>query len=190
MQTPIPMKRTVIIVSLIVLVLIVLIAAGLYFLRPTPSATPPDPTFPSAGGQGGALSQTMTLTSRSGEPIVVQDFINNGVTERDTINPSQYNLAGKNALCELESDCYSGAASDTFDIVYFSEEDAFAIGLTAEPLGAARISAEQFLMKTLGVSQDELCMLDYFVTTDVDVSEQYAGADLGFSFCPGAVKLP
>lgn len=184
------MKRTVIVVSIIVFVLIALVAAGIYFLRPAPTATPPNPTFPSAGGQGGALSQTMTLTSRSGEPIMVQDFINNGVTERDTINPNQYNLAGKNALCELENDCYSGAVSDTFDIVYFLDEDAFAIGLTAEPLGAARISAEQFLMKTLGVSQDELCMINYFVTTDVDVSEQYAGADLGFSFCPGAVKLP
>ena len=184
------MKR-IVLIAIILIALAGLIAVGFYLLRPQPPANiPNNPTFPSAGGQGGVLSQTMTLTSRSGEPVTVQNFINNGVTERDTINSSQYYLAGKNALCELESDCYSGAPSDTFDIVYFADEDAFAVGLTAEPLGEARRNAEQFLLKTLGVSQEELCTLDYFVTTNVDVSEQYAGADLGFSFCPGAMRLP
>lgn len=185
------MKRIVLIIVIVLILAAVLAVLGYYILRPdAPVAGPNNPSFPSAGGQGGVLTQTMTVMTRSGESVAVQDFIHNGVTERDTVNPNQYYLAGKNALCELEADCYSGAPSDAFDIVYFVDEDAFAIGLTAEPLGEARKSAEQFLLKTLGISQEALCALDYFVTTDVEVSEQYAGADLGFSFCPDAVKLP
>lgn len=186
------MNRTVLIIA-VLLGVVLLAVAGFVLLRPAPVLeTPSNPSFPGAGpgGQGGALSQAVTLPSRSGEPIVVDNFINNGVTEQDPINPSQYYLAGKNALCELERDCYSGAPTDDFDVVYFSDEEAFAIGLTAEPLGEARRSAEQFLMNTLGITEAEMCALNYFLTTDAGVSEQYAGADLGFSFCPGAIPLP
>lgn len=186
------MKRIAIILSVLLVIGVIGLLAYL-MLRPEPEPEAPGTTsFPSAGtgGQGGQITQLITVPARSGEPIAVNDFITNGVTEQDPINPSQYYLAGKNALCELESDCYSGAPADDFDVVYFSDEEAFAIGLTAEPLGQARRNAEQFLMQALGISEEEMCALNYFLTTDQGVSEQYAGADLAFSFCPGAVPLP
>lgn len=187
-----PMKRIVIVIIAVIALLLIALAA-FFLLRPEQEPVAPgSPSFPSGGpaGQGGITGEMLVLPSRSGEPILVKDFLGNGITKQDSINPTHYYLAGKNALCELEPGCYTGAPADDYDIIYIADEEAFLIGLTQEPLGEARRRAEQFLLNALGVTQDELCALDYFLTTDEGVSEQYAGADLAFSFCPGAVALP
>jgi len=49
---------------------------------------------------------------------------------------------------------------------------------------------EQFMLKTLGISQQQLCALNYSVGVTRYVNEQYTAKNLGFSFCPGAVVLP
>lgn len=186
------MKRTLLIAALVFILAVVAVAILIYFLRPPADDLPSGgTTFPTATstGQGGVPGAT-TVPSRSGEPITVNDFIDNGVTEEDPTNAGNYYLAGKNALCELASNCYSGAPADDFTIVYFSNEQAFAIGLTKEPLGEARQHAEQFLIQTLGISQAGLCALNYFITTDTGTNAQFAGQNLGFSFCEGAVRLP
>lgn len=64
----------------------------------------------------------------------------------------------------------------------------FTIGLF-KPLGKNRIQAEQYLMKKLGISTEQMCRLQYILTTDNTTSQDYAGVDLKFSFCPNAVVL-
>lgn len=68
-------------------------------------------------------------------------------------------------------------------------QQTFTIGLGKQPLGENRRKAEQYLMKKLGLSKGEMCQLEYTMTTDINTSRTYAGADLKFSFCPGAVAL-
>src|SRR3989344_5026308 len=138
------MKRIVLIVIAVIALFLIAVAA-FFLLRPEQEpAAPGSPSFPSGGpmGQGGTAGETLVLPSRSGEPILVKDFLGNGITEQDSINPTHYYLAGRNALCELAGDCYTGAPADDYDIIFIADEEAFLIGLAAEPIGEARRKAE------------------------------------------------
>lgn len=161
---------------------------------PAPSETPdtPDPAFPSSGtaGTGGISAQTMSIPLRNGEEVMVRDFIASDTTAEDPVNPGNYYLAGSNGYCDENGTCFSGAASDMFNIVYFSADRSFVIALIDEPLREARREAEAFLQSALGLSREELCMINYYLSTDTYVNSQYAGMNLGFSFCPGATVLP
>jgi hypothetical protein len=133
----------------------------------------------------------MTVAARGGgTPIVTKSFIANGVTSPDVENPGTYYLAGSPGYCLKDGTCPSGAPESNFIVTYDAPNQFFTIALTKEPLGAARIAAEQFLMSTLGVSQTQLCSINYYIGTVNAVNAIYAGKNLGFSFCPGATVLP
>lgn len=132
----------------------------------------------------------MSVMGSDGTSITVQDFIDNGTAAEDRANPGNYYLAGGNGVCSDNGTCVEGAPATDFAVVYFSEDDSFIISLTQEPLGDARRHAEQFLMQTLGISEASMCALNYYLSTDGYVSTQYAGTNLGFSFCEGATQLP
>ncbi|MCX6786659.1 MAG: hypothetical protein NTU85_02495 [Candidatus Kaiserbacteria bacterium] len=75
-------------------------------------------------------------------------------------------------------------------IEYIKSEQYFIIELLKEPIGTTRLIAEQYLMAHLGISQDQMCQLNYSVSVPNRVNSQYASKNLGFSFCLGATKLP
>ena len=177
------MKYYLFIGSLLVIVLAVVI---LVFIRPgnnTPaSVTSNGVNFPIAGTRTtttplpAGSAPTMTVVSKGGTGVVVNDFIHASSAVPDTANPGQYYL--------------TGSSTGGFIIKYTESGQSFIIALTEEPLGQTRANAEQSLMRTLGISQDQMCALNYYLGTDVYTSGFYGGKNLGFSFCPGATQLP
>ncbi len=139
---------------------------------------------------GSGTNNTVSVGTQDGTGVVVKDFIHNGVTVQDAANQGNYYLAGTVGYCNADGTCPSGAASNEYSVVYFSQDKSFIVNLIKEPIGRARLDAEQFLMTQLGLTQTQMCNLKYQVLTTSSVNALYAGQNLGFSFCPGATKLP
>lgn len=118
----------------------------------------------------------MSVPTQTGATIVTNDFVHNTMTLPDPSNAGNYYL--------------TGTSTQGFSIGYRTPAQFFTIALEREPIGQMRIAAENFLLSTLGVSQSQLCSLNYYIGTDVHTNSFYAGRNLGFSFCPGAVPLP
>lgn len=176
--------------SLATLLLLVGVGVAWWFfgMKKPPAAPPVGAEFPQGGG-GGSLV-TVPVVTQQGGTMTARDFIHNGTTVEDPANPGSYYLAGETGYCDSQGVCAHGASSKEFSIVYYPEDSSFVVALLAEPLGQARKGAEQFLMNTTGLSSTELCALKYYVGTDSYRSAQFSGTNLGFSFCPGATKLP
>ncbi|MDP2665449.1 MAG: hypothetical protein Q8P23_02250 [bacterium] len=84
----------------------------------------------------------------------------------------------------------TATSSPPYLIGYVAATQYFSIELLSEPIGTTRVAAEQFLMKDLSISQSQMCQLSYMVAVPNSVNSQFAGKNLGFSFCPGATVLP
>jgi hypothetical protein len=132
----------------------------------------------------------MSLGAQNGTVIVAKDFIHNGATISDTANTGRYLLAGNLEYCLSNPQQCQAAQATNFKIYYESVPQAFTIALTEEPIGQARLDAEQFMLITLGLTQQQMCSLHYYVGTTYWVNERYDDRNLGFSFCPGATVLP
>jgi hypothetical protein len=173
---------------IVILLLAAIIAGVVWYFLSVPKQAPqaeqqqPPVTLPSSGSvtqTSSSTSQTpqgISITSQSGSPIVTNDFIHNGVTTADPSNAGNYYL--------------TGASTNGYAIGYRTPAEFFTIALEKEPLGQTRVAAESFLLAALGISQSQLCSLNYYVGTDVQTNSFYAGKNLGFSFCPGATVLP
>lgn len=136
------------------------------------------------------FTQTMTLSTQNGEVIVTNNFIQNGITIQDKANAGRYLLAGNLGYCLSDPrQCQAGSATN-FNIYFESALQSFVIALTEEPVGQARLEMEQFMLTTLGVTQQQMCSLNYYVGVTSYLNPQFAGKNLGFSFCPGATVLP
>jgi hypothetical protein len=158
------------------------------------TATSTTTNFPAstnnAGNSINITGKTIVLATASGQNVETRDFVSNGVTTEDPQNKGSYYLAGSIGYCMPDGTCPHGAEATDFHVVYYKDQNAFIIPLLSEPLGTARKNAEQFMLRTLGVSEQQLCSLNYQVLTTSYISANYAGQNLGFSFCPGAVQLP
>lgn len=164
----------------------IVVGALWYFLflpKPMSVTQQPPVTLPSSGSamsgsstQGSQLGSKMVVATRDGGTVVTNDFIHNNVTLADPSNEGNYYTPG--------------SAENGYSIGYRMPAQFFTIALEREPLGETRIAAENFLLSTLGISKNQLCNLNYYIGTDVHTNSFYAGKNLGFSFCPGAVVLP
>ncbi len=148
------------------------------------------PTPPSSSGTLSPTVQKIALTIQNGGTVVANDFIHNGVTIPDKANKGRYLLAGNLGYCLSNPQQCQAASSTNFSVYYNSTQQSFLITLTKEPIGQARLDMEQFLSTTLGLTEQQMCSLNYLVGVTVYVNPQYAGKNLGFSFCPGATALP
>jgi hypothetical protein len=181
----------------VIFFLIVVGAVVLFLTLPKSTSTSPSgttTTFPSSSvttvPASSGSNSLMTITQSDGTKIDTQNFIDNGTTIQDPANKGTYYLAGSSGACNKDGTCPSAGNPSDFTILYYPDQQSFNIGLTSEPLGQARKDAEQYLSKTLGITQQQMCNLNYSIGTTVYVNAQYAGENLGFSFCPGAVALP
>ncbi|MBA3789496.1 hypothetical protein H0X32_03880 [Patescibacteria group bacterium] len=192
------MNRKFLILAILLILIGILLAGFLVYKYITPAPQPPGSqnqiTFPSSGtGTGnippGPSTAQMPVGTQSGNTIQVKDFIHNGETISDVENTGSYLLAGSLGYCLPNIKC-TAATSTNFNIGFDSKAQAFTIALLKEPIGNARHEAEQFLISRLGIPAEELCSLNYYVGTTYFVNESYDSGNLGFSFCPGATKLP
>ena len=142
---------------------------------------------PAAGGQ---TQPTLTLVSRASGTIVTKDFLHNGETVADVVNPGTYVLAGSLGYCTASGVCGANVSTTDFSISYATSTQFFNIILLAEPVGLVRSAAERFFLARLGIGEQAACALNYYVGTPYWVNESYDNKNLGFSFCPGATALP
>jgi hypothetical protein len=182
----------------------VVVLAALWYVMFAPKTVVPqtivtNPTLPSSGTvqtnssggtQGPHTIQTITVTSQSGASVTSKDFLNNGMTIPDEVNKGKYLLAGNLGYCYSDPQKCQAAPANNFSVYYDSVQKSFLIDLTEEPIGQARLDMEQFMLSTLGLPQSEMCSLNYLVSVTRYVNSQFAGKNLGFSFCPGATVLP
>lgn len=182
----------------IVVIMIAVLSFVFFAPEPTVPDTNPTPSLPVASSTPTVIEPGVTLSGGTmavarrggGQAIIVNDFLNNGVTIADPENPSSYYLAGSIGYCLEDGTCPSGAYADGFNVVYDAPEEFFTVALFKEPLGQTRADAEQFLLKALGIPKAELCNVNYYLGTSESVNSFYAGKNLGFSFCPGTTALP
>ena len=180
-------------------VIVILVIAGFFTwsfftTKPSSSLSVSQNTFPNSSstpltsttGNGSSMS----ITLNDGSSVQTRDFLNNGITIEDPANKATYYLAGSSGACSSNGTCPIAGSSTDYTIVYYPIDGSFGVGLATEPLGAVRKEAEQYLMNTLGLSEQQMCSLKYTVMTTTYVSQQFGGENLGFSFCPNAVVLP
>jgi hypothetical protein len=143
--------------------------------------------FPTTSENPTQEQSLTTLKALDGTILMVRDFLRASTTG-EYPNVGYYYLGYHTASAGV----VDATATDNppYLISYISATQYFNIALLQEPLGAIRSDAEQFLMTDLGISQDEMCRINYMVSVPDRVNSLYAGKNLGFSFCPGAVKLP
>lgn len=77
------------------------------------------------------------------------------------------------------------AETDWHKIIFFSEDEGFIITLKQKPLDRAQTLAESEFLKKLGISPDDACLLQAYITVPRDVDEAAAGANYPLSFCFG-----
>lgn len=181
------MNRTAIIGGALALFIVLGIGGYFAFKRMHTVQAPPSSgggtVFPGSGDANGGTNGTgplRTISTSDGGKTAVEDFTAKPGVIQDPNVPGQYDLAGGS----------SPDASTAYHIFYQSEDDYFGIALYKEPLGQTRRQAEQDLISKLGIPQARMCALNYVVAPGPGVNDAYAGQNLGFSFCPGAVKLP
>lgn len=160
-----------------------------YFVfAPAPSSQTPAasgstqlPVAGQTGAQGSfAGAASFTVAGAGGNPIATLDFLHAPATNEDQKNQGLYHLNPPPGA--------SGASS--YDVTYEASTQYFNISLLAEPIGQTRSLMERDLMAKLGVTEDQMCQLNYMVSVPYWVNEFYSGESLGFSFCPGAIALP
>lgn len=136
------------------------------------------------------VANQISIKSQTGGTIAVNDFIHNGLTILDKANPGNYLLAGNLGYCfNKPSECQAAPAPN-FYVYFYGASQTFVIALIKEPIGQARLDMEQFMAEELGISETQMCSLNYYVGVTRYINDQYAGRNLGFSFCPGATALP
>lgn len=136
------------------------------------------PTTSPTGGTTG-ITQTMPISLADGSSIQVADFTKDPETQTTPNIPGHYFISGG-----------IGTANIPYSIFYVTSDQSFTISLLQEPIGQMRQEAEQELMQKLDIDEATMCQLRYTVLVSNDVNATYAGHNLGFSFCPGAVVLP
>ena len=110
-------------------------------------------------------------------------FLSDPDTTKDPSNPGHYFVGpGPNSAQDGENPPYV--------VEYIQSDQSFTIGIMQEPLGQNRLAVEHYLREKLGISQALMCALNYTVSVPYYVNQIYAGQNLGFSFCDGAVQLP
>ncbi len=175
-----------IVLILLVIVVVILCTIVVLLNRVDDEESLPQPVtdggtaFPSGGGTGTGTGTTNTndsfsFTTQGTEAIVVTDIRK---SEGTTEAYGEYTFGSM----------VTGSAD--YQLVYTEGTHDFMVLLLGLPLSYARKNAERELLQKLGIDDETACRLPIYVSTIDKVSEQYAGHNLGLSFCPGSVEIP
>lgn len=115
-------------------------------------------------------------------PGTVASYENNPPTDSPVVDNKDAN--------ELSEDFYKLSGDDSLYGVYYDEPSgSFTITLYSEDTKKARQSAETYILKNLSYTKDQWCRFPVTVITNEYENPQWAGVNLGLSFCPGSVQL-
>lgn len=187
------MQKRALIIAGSALILLVLIGGIVLFLflkkQEVPEATNTEQPFSTTGSSvSGATAQKRTIYTRSGATMTVADFTQGKPVQQigQTPDDTQYELTPY-----PEYSLTTPYIEHEFDVAFNQKTSEFIVVLNQEPLGHARLAAEAFLTRTLGVTPKDLCGLNITITTPFSVNEVYGSYNnLGPSQCEGAVTLP
>ena len=195
------MKTYRVIIGLAIVVLFMAAAAYWYYSSRhaavfLPNGNAPgmnQPEYAATSTQGGVTENTgpsdtqRRIRTNDGSTLVASDFLKDAIVSRDPYNEGSYFIGQHQTLGTVSTQRSTQLA---YEIVYDLHNDFFTIALLEEPIGEARQSAEQFLQTVLAIPPDQLCRLKYSLAVPNRVNAMYSSINLGFSFCPGATKLP
>jgi hypothetical protein len=163
------MKKILIIIAIIV---IIGIAVAIFFmLQKSPSGS-------SGGGTTGTLPPIATSTPfnpPSGTTLTI------GTSEGSVTVNNFYNGA---PWISADHTAVLATTTDAYDITYDTKDSSFNIDIKETPFETIRPEAEAAFLRILGVSQSDACKLIVQVGTTFAVDPNYAGQNLGLSFCP------
>ncbi len=170
-------------------VIVVLIVSGILYTltktKPAPTTNPSNEATSTVSihqsGTSTVVSQKLVVLDSSGGTVSVNDFRTLQEVIVATHMPRHYFLAGG---------ADPSAVQASYSTFYNEKDSSFNITLLTTPLGATRRDAERKLMGQLGITEADMCRLQYRVGVPAFVDRPLAGEQLGFSFCPGAVSLP
>ncbi|HVZ76167.1 MAG TPA: hypothetical protein VG934_02765 [Candidatus Paceibacterota bacterium] len=134
----------------------------------------------------GSTSGTSSGTNGQASDWAPKDVIAN--TETGAYPASGYYYLGYHVGQASSTDPMS-LPNPPFLILYIDQTQYFNISLLQEPIADTRVAVEQYLMSQYGISQDQMCALNYTMSVPYSVDQTYSGIDLRFSFCPGATTL-
>lgn len=188
-----PKKNIAVAFSTLVLMLIVA-WAGFRFLTPSPTPAAEEPVPAGAGTpqryipsefkrqatSSKASTHTLLVKGEGGQTIAVKDFTKTAAQDKNNVDVKY--LAGKDENGYIENVPYV--------ILYSGDDESFTVSLRSQPLGVTRARGEDDLLAQLGITEGEACSLRYVVLVPFEIDKNYAGRNLGFSFCEGAVSLP
>ena len=72
------------------------------------------------------------------------------------------------------------------NILYYPEDDAYHIIIKESPFEEARQRAEQKFLADKGLSENEACSMNVFITTSMAINPEQAGKNYNLSFCKGS----
>ncbi len=149
------------------------------------------PVIPSVAGNrvqtSASKGASMTVAGIGGAVISTANFIADPETKQDPFNTGYYYLGYHKQVGVQDP---TATVATPYVITYIRDTQYFNCTLLQEPIGPVREEMQQYLMTHLGVTQEQMCQLNYMVSVPDRVNSSYSGENLGFSFCPGAVVLP
>lgn len=186
------MNKTLTIIAIIVGVIVVgagTFLAVQYFVG-APQPTPSDVTNNQQNGSNSNNSQTtgkVQLHTSDGATMQANDIKADPSTKSDSYNSGHYFVGYPPPGSASDP---NASSTPPYSIQYIDSTQFFSISLLQQPIGAARVQAEKYLMTKLGLTTAQMCRLKYSVAVPAPVDQTYAGTSLGFSFCADAVPLP
>ena len=77
---------------------------------------------------------------------------------------------------------------EDYRLVYLASDGTFLLNIQKLPFEAARQHAEEGLLRTLGIAEEDACRLRVYAAVPRYVDESLAGQIFGLSFCGGGVQ--
>ena len=175
-----------------IVAIFLLSTATIYQWLFVPKSLPAEPVAPALNVD--QIQQAITMLPDnafvSGQvSIKVDDFMNEGNTFEDPMNPGNYILSGDIGYCIDDGACPDSVSARTYSIWFDGADSVFFIRLLEQPINTARLDAERFLQRTLNLTAAQLCEINYYMSVSESVSREYAGQHLQFSTCAGSQKL-
>ncbi len=183
------MKRTPLIIIIVVVILALGAAVILGLRQPSRSPTvqtSPTPTSPTSGSALSSLLENQPtgspsmvnlspLPSPSLKPLPTTDtFVSSGVTVANFYKETAERDSRENTTFIENTD---------YNISYNGREDSFLISITGSPFEDKRQLAEQAFVTKLKVSQTDACRLKVSTTTPAFANPDQAGKSYPLSFC-------
>jgi len=123
---------------------------------------------------------TISIGTSDGGSIQVANPKKDPTLKEDSTNPGYY---------YFKASGNTASTTGSYVIEYIDKTQFFNVILEEEPIGQAREQAQAYLAQHLGISQSQLCSLNYMVTVPYSVNQDFASTDLRFSVCADATPL-